>query len=175
MDKKEIRKIILSIRRELNDEYVVRASSVICDKLREHDYYKACDKICLYISINNEVCLDSILDECEDKKLYLPRVEDKRMEFYLYKGRDKLKKGTYDILEPIGDDKLVPDDNTLIVMPGVAFSEDGARIGYGGGYYDTYLARYPMCRKVAVAFTEQIVPYIPEEAHDLRPDIIIHN
>ena len=99
----------------------------------------------------------------------------KTMDFYLYEGKDNIVAGAYGIPEPIGNKKLIPNDKTLVVMPGVAFSRDGYRLGYGGGYYDTYLEKYPMCMKVAVCFREQLVEELPAREHDVKPDIIINN
>lgn len=61
-----------------------------------------------------------------------------------------------------------------IVIPGVAFDEQGMRLGYGGGYYDRLL---PMCRpdcvRIGIAFDEQVLPHIPTEEHDAAVDVVV--
>jgi 5-formyltetrahydrofolate cyclo-ligase len=59
------------------------------------------------------------------------------------------------------------------MMPGVAFSMDGGRIGYGAGYYDIYLAQHHKSTTAAVCYDFQIVDELPIEEHDIKPDFII--
>lgn len=172
MNKKEIRKNMLAVRRSLEESYVREASHIICEKLKKSPFYKAAESICLYMPIHNEVDVTKLL---ETGNIYIPKIIDKTMDFYLYEGKDNIVAGAYGIPEPIGNKKLIPNDKTLVVMPGVAFSRDGYRLGYGGGYYDTYLEKYPMCMKVAVCFREQLVEELPAREHDVKPDIIINN
>lgn len=163
---------MLAVRRSLEESYVREASHIICEKLKKSPFYKAAESICLYMPINNEVDVTELL---ETGNIYIPKIMDKSMDFYLYEGKDSIEAGAYGILEPTGKRKLNPDNKTLVVMPGVAFSRDGYRLGYGGGYYDTYLKKYPMCMKVAVCFREQLVEELPAREHDVKPDIIINN
>jgi 5-formyltetrahydrofolate cyclo-ligase len=60
-----------------------------------------------------------------------------------------------------------------VVLPGVGFSEDGLRLGRGGGYYDATLARMPGAARVGVAFDVQLVPALPREAHDASLDAVV--
>lgn len=163
---------MLAVRRSLEKSYVREASHIICEKLKKSPFYKAAESICLYMPIHNEVDVTELL---ETGNIYIPKIIDKSMDFYLYEGKDSIEAGAYGILEPIGNKKLIPNDKTLVVMPGVAFSRDGYRLGYGGGYYDTYLEKYPMCMKAAVCFREQLVEELPAREHDVKPDIIINN
>ncbi|MCM1288332.1 MAG: 5-formyltetrahydrofolate cyclo-ligase [Clostridium sp.] len=186
--KKEIRKKMLAIRRSLDDRYVREASHIICERLKSCHLYQTAESICLYMPINHEVDVTELLsadytlqnksmdaESGQTRKMYLPKIIDKTMDFYLYEGKDSIALGAFNIPEPTGKKKLMPNEKTLVVMPGVAFSRDGGRLGYGGGYYDTYLEKYPMCRKAAVCFLEQLVEELPVEAHDVKPDIIISN
>lgn len=189
IEKKEIRKNMLAVRRSLDDRYVREASHIICERLKSCPMYQTAESICLYMPINHEVDVTELLSAdytLQDKgmdaeagqtytQVYLPKIIDKTMDFYLYEGKDSIVIGAFNIPEPTGKKKLTPNDKTLVVMPGVAFSRDGCRLGYGGGYYDTYLEKYPMCRKAAVCFQEQLVEKLPVEAHDVKPDIIISN
>lgn len=163
---------MLAVRRSLEESYVREASHIICEKLKKSPFYKAAESICLYMPIHNEVDVTELL---ETGNIYIPKIIDKTMDFYLYEGKNNIVAGAYGIPEPIGNKKLIPNDKTLVVMPGVAFSRDGYRLGYGGGYYDTYLEKYPMCMKAAVCFREQLVEELPAREHDVKPDIIINN
>jgi len=57
-----------------------------------------------------------------------------------------------------------------VVLPGVAFSLDGLRLGRGGGHYDATLAAMPRAARIGVAFDLQIVPALPREPHDATLD-----
>ena len=137
-------------------------------------YRKAAD-ICIYMPINNEVDVKYIADGAwkEGKGVWLPKTIDGSIEFYRYEKDGTLISGTFGIQEPVSADKLTPDGSTLVIMPGAVFSEKHDRIGYGGGYYDRFLAKNPECRTMAVCYEFQIVPELPSEPHDIRPEVIV--
>jgi 5-formyltetrahydrofolate cyclo-ligase len=60
-----------------------------------------------------------------------------------------------------------------VIVPGVAFSEDGLRLGRGGGYYDATLAAMPAATRIGVAFDLQLVPALPREPHDALLDLVV--
>lgn len=69
--------------------------------------------------------------------------------------------------------EVEPAEIGCVVLPGVGFSEDGLRLGRGGGYYDATLARMPGAARVGVAFDVQLVPALPREAHDAPLDAVV--
>lgn len=85
-----------------------------------------------------------------------------------------LQPGAMNIPEPAKHTVAVaPEEIDLLIVPGVAFTREGDRMGYGGGFYDRFI---PQCTKavvLALAFDEQIVDTLPTEAHDLRIRTII--
>ena len=77
-----------------------------------------------------------------------------------------------DLLVEPGD--VEPASLDVVVVPGLAFSVDGHRLGQGGGHFDRFLPRVsPSCLKVGVAFREQVVDVIPMESHDVALDLVI--
>ncbi len=76
--------------------------------------------------------------------------------------------------EALRDFPYVPaNDLTMIVIPLVAFDAHRNRLGYGGGNYDRYLPQLNKdCRQIAVAFSEQEVPFIPTEEHDVPVTVL---
>ncbi len=175
--KKEIRDTVLDIRKSFDVNSLKIYSKIICNRVIKQQIYIDADNIALYMPISNEVWLDELLQDAyqKGKKVWLPRVIDKTMNFYSYPKDSELIKGAYNIMEPASDEELIPTDNTLIIMPGAAFSKDRARIGYGGGYYDKYLCVHPECKTIAVCYNFQILPWIPTDEHDIKPNIIISN
>ena len=177
MDKKELRKEILSKRSLLSAEDVKKMSTIICSNVIQEDIYAKAHNLCLYIPVRNEVDACLLIDDARmrGKRIWLPKVDGTEMDFYLYEKDTELISGAYNIPEPVSEVALKPDENTLVIMPGAVFSRKGDRIGYGGGYYDRYLEKHPACKTIALCYDFQIKEEIPTELHDIRPDQIIIN
>ncbi len=60
-----------------------------------------------------------------------------------------------------------------VLVPGVGFTEDGWRLGYGGGFYDRLLSSHPRATRIGLAFGCQLVPHVPTEAHDQCMDVVV--
>lgn len=175
--KKELRRQMLTFRNTLSKADVSVYSENICQKILGIPMYQEAHDICLYMPIQNEVDVTRLIApaRAQGKTVWLPKIIGGEMEFYLYHEDTPLVSGAYHILEPASDKKLIPGEFVLVVMPGAVFSNDNDRIGYGGGYYDRYLSRYPMCKTVAVCYDFQILPEIPADLHDIRPQLVVSN
>ena len=169
--KKALRKGILAKRRNLSEEYQKQAAQEIYEKLRALEVYKEASVLCLYVPIQKEFRADG-------KQIYLPRVNGNTMDFYAYNEQTALVEGAYHILEPDSMVQLEPEKTggtCLIVMPGAVFTRSCDRIGYGGGYYDRYLAAHPDCHTAAVGYAIQIVDSIMTEETDIKPEVVLYN
>ena len=102
-----------------------------------------------------------------------PRVEGSEMEFYRVESMDDLESGTYKIMEPKKYCEKVDWPDAVIMVPGIAFTRDGKRLGKGGGYYDKYLEKYPGHKTVGFAYDFQLVPELPTDVHDHSVDVMI--
>lgn len=178
--KKALRREILAKRRNLSEAYQKQAAKEIYEKLRALAVYKEASVLCLYVPIQNEVDLFQYIPEfrADGKQIYLPRVNRNTMDFYAYNEQTALVEGAYHILEPDSMAQLEPEEfggSCLIVMPGAVFTKSCDRIGYGGGYYDRYLAVHPECHTVAVGYAVQIVDSIKTEQTDIKPELILCN
>lgn len=175
LTKKELRKTILALRRNLTAEEAAGRSRIICGRVAEQNIFRECHNICLYMPVNNEVDVTLLFDAAwsQGKSVWLPRVSGSEMQFCAYDRSTPVLVGPYHIKEPDSFVRLVPDDRTLIIMPGAVFSEKRDRIGYGGGYYDRYLEQNPMCHSIAVCYDFQIVKNVPAEAHDRKPELVV--
>lgn len=140
---------------------------------------KAAAGVMCFVSFGSEVDTAALLRWCldEGKRVALPRVVGKHhMEaFWVTDPAADLESGSYGILEPrAGLPQASPKAIDLVVVPGSAFDRSGDRVGYGGGFYDTFLPRLQSgTPRVAVAFELQLVDDVPEEDHDLRIDILV--
>ena len=80
----------------------------------------------------------------DGKEVAVPRVDgDGIMHFYYLRSLKDLEPGAFGIMEPRADCRICETEEGLLLMPGVAFDEQGHRVGYGGGYYDRYLEKHP--------------------------------
>ena len=110
----------------------------------------------------------------DGKEVYCPRTHEGRMQFWLVADIKELAPGFKGIWEPL---PVKPysgwKQGDLTVLPGVAFDTECRRLGYGGGYYDRFLAQLPDMQTLALAFSCQIFEELPEEATDIRPGRIL--
>ena len=178
LEKRELRKKIIALRSEMQSEEAHFLSNQICEIIQSLNEYKQAENILAYMSINNEVELKGLIDNAlkSGKKVYIPKVISKtEMKFYQYDG--SFTEGSFGILEPktCKEETLFSykdNSKTLVIIPGVAFDSDRNRLGYGGGFYDSFLGglKGAGISKVAVAYELQIVDEVPSEQHDLKPD-----
>lgn len=176
--KEEIREKYRKIRAQIPSETRKHADSQIAERLFNRPEYRDARIIYCYMSFKDEADTASIIDESFrlGKQVALPRVSGKRkMEFFFISGQKDLVTGFMGIKEPAGYclEASAPSEDALVLLPGLAFDRSGARLGYGGGFYDTYLAKHAGCKKAALAYSAQIAPEIPTESVDVKTDMII--
>ena len=173
-NKKMTRNTIKEMRLALNKEEVKERSEACVSKVLQFPELIEAKTVCVYMPAGNEIDTAEIIRYCKEngKRLAAPRVNGDTMEFYYFTDETDMKQGAYDIWEPTGTE-AVEDEESLVIMPGVAFDLSCNRIGYGKGYYDRYLSAHPHMKKVALAYDFQIVGRIKREVHDVRPDVVV--
>lgn len=179
--KAEIRKRILEVRGALTiNEVEVKSEAILQNVLKTPEYIEA-DNILLYADYNNEVMTHGIFEDAlmRKKRVYFPKSDSltNTMVFYQILSEKQLEKGFMGILEPKENMQLCyrfhADEDTLVLLPGVAFDTAGFRIGYGRGFYDKFLSSRRQLSTMALAFACQIVEELPREAHDIKMDKIV--
>ena len=173
-NKKMTRNTIKEMRLALNKEEVKERSEACVSKVLQFPELIEAQTVCVYMPTGNEIDTTEIIRYCKEngKRLAAPRVNGDTMEFYYFTDETDMEQGAYDIWEPTGTE-AVEDEESLVIMPGVAFDLSCNRIGYGKGYYDRYLSAHPRMKKVALAYDFQIVGRIKREVHDVRPDVVV--
>ena len=132
--------------------------------------------VALYAPLPHEINLLPLLQEHPMHRYVFPRCQPgNRLEFCIVRDIEQdLQPGAMNIPEPAAHTQCVsPDEIDLLIVPGVAFTRQGERLGYGGGYYDRFI---PLCHQaeiLALAFDTQMLESIPTEAHDLRIGLIL--
>lgn len=177
LTKKDIRNQMKALRSSFSDEYIRERSSIIGKKLIESTWLFDYEQIFVYAAAKNEVALTDFIRYCisHDRKLAFPRTEGLEMEFYEVTDPSKLEVGNFGILEPDSSCPLAVPHNVCMLVPGVAFSRNGFRIGYGRGYYDKYLSRYAASRiyTVGIAYEKQLVPAFLTDKFDIAMNRLI--
>ncbi len=173
-NKKMTRNTIKEMRLALKKEEVMECSKACVSKVLQFPELIEAKTVCVYMPTGNEIDTTEIIRYCKEngKRLAAPRVNGDTMEFYYFTDETDMEQGAYDIWEPTGTE-AVEDEESLVIMPGVAFDLSCNRIGYGKGYYDRYLSAHPHMKKVALAYDFQIVGRIKREVHDVRPDVVV--
>lgn len=133
------------------------------------------DSIYLYASFGTEIDTWGLLEALWKKgiRTALPRVEGKELCFCFVDNHKELQTGMLGILEPKEDCCLAKDSRALVITPGLAFSVDGKRIGYGGGYYDHFFQRETEHMRIALAYPFQLREDIPAEPWDQKVQRIV--
>ena len=124
--------------------------------------------------VQTETLLSGLLDL--GKRVAIPWIIGKQvMEAVLVPSMDVLEAGAYGILTVRKEQReiLPPQELDCVIVPGVAFGMDGARLGMGGGYYDMFLPKAVQAIKIAAAFQCQITEGIPRQSHDCSVDWIV--
>ncbi|MDO5291830.1 MAG: 5-formyltetrahydrofolate cyclo-ligase [bacterium] len=179
MAKQEIRHFIRSKKRELTQFDISKASKEIRDNLFTCSYYKNATALYTFVSYNQEVDTKEIIKRAiaDGKRVAVPKVQGKEIEFIYISSLEELKEGYQHILEPINNDWADPtkEISPLMLMPGLAFDHAGNRIGYGGGFYDRYLKKYQSASfyKCALGYEFQLFDQFEPEEFDIPVDGII--
>lgn len=143
--KAELRKKILQEMKALSQEQKQAMDRVLTERFLQHPFYQEVKTIATYLSFPHEFQTQELIEQAlkDDKKVLIPKTYPKgRMEFVVYDPQ-QLVKTSFGLLEPQGDLEVVePSQIDLIHVPGLAFTTEGYRIGYGGGYYDRYLEHF---------------------------------
>lgn len=181
LDKKILRRNILSKRAALGKDGNISLSKKIINKLIDTEYYKNANTIMCYISFGSEINTHEFIRNCikDGKRIVVPVTfhEPREMKPSQILSFDELEPGYFNILTPKKEfiRYIDPKEIDLIIVPGAVFDRKGYRIGFGGGYYDRFLADKinDKSTKISVAFHLQIIDQVPKEEHDVPVDIII--
>lgn len=178
MLKAELRTKYLEIRKALDPADAAARSAEIVARLRRLPAFAAARGFLVYVaSKDNEVdtkpLIRSLLKHIHPVLAPVAEPAGKLVWSRLHDVAD-LEPARFDILEPRPDARRIakPPADSVVIVPGVVFSVDGWRIGYGGGYFDRFLADYagPI---IALAYDIQIVTHIDNDPHDVPMDFIV--
>ena len=174
MEKKDIRKLVFSKRKEMAQAELERRSAVICDTLMQLEAFRRAKAVYVYMDCKGEVSTRPLIEAAWKlgKRVAAPKVHGEEMTYYYITSYDDVAPGYYDIPEPVTG-RAASDEDALLIVPGVGFDEKRGRCGYGKGFYDRYLSVHTQHTTAAVAFEFQMMEEIPTAPHDILPQYLI--
>ena len=176
-NKAELRRTMKARRKELAADQKAAADAAICEKLKVRSdiglmAFDFGSPLAVYLASPEEINIDPYIEYMLHMgvEVVAPRWNGETYELAKLKGLDEknLRRGPMGIREPADADIVEPKEVHAWIVPGLAFTRGGKRLGYGGGWYDRFLASAPKgAVKVGVAYSFQIVDDLPAEPHDI--------
>ncbi len=175
MNKQELRRTIRERKRAMTEEEIVERSNALAEKFYNTPAYQAASTIYGYLPYNQEVRTVPMLQRAldEGKRVAVPKVYGEEMRFIYLEDLTQVSKGYAGIPEPIADAPVADDKRALVLMPGLAFDPQGHRIGYGGGFYDKFLAKEPHHPTLALCYEFQMQAHLDTEEFDIPVDTVL--
>jgi len=183
MKKQDLRELLIKKREEMSQQESIALSKKIIQNLLTLSEIRDAESFFIYISVRNEVNTKKLVKYLleREKIVTVPRIiswnnnlENRAGIMKPYRITDfsqlELKNGFY---EP--QTKEYPRDLPLdiAIMPCLALTKKGHRLGMGGGFYDKFIENYPHMKLIALAYNWQILPHLPTKNHDKLVDIIV--
>lgn len=180
MNKSEQRRYLRAQRDKLDTTWVGQASRKITWRLLQHKAIQRASVVACYLSHGNEVATDELIASLQaiGKTVAAPRITNRlegQMDMARVESLNHQITTDHGLRQPPPDAPLWrhPDAGDVCIVPGVAFTEPGERLGMGGGFYDRWLSRYPCVTAISLAFESQIVEALPTEPHDVAMHWIV--
>jgi 5-formyltetrahydrofolate cyclo-ligase len=173
VEKARLRKQLLDARDGLSLEFMKITSKEIQENLRKIELYRNAKTIGAYYSIGSEVKTQDILQEILNagKELALPKVVKDDLVFKKISNFSELEPGNFSVMEPKEKCEVIKNLDVILV-PAIALSKDGFRLGYGFGYYDKYL-HGKKSTAIALSYAKQVIRSFPVDDHDVKMNFIV--
>lgn len=175
MEKNVLRAMMREKKRALTPAQMESASSLLADKLFGLPLYRSAAAVYGYLSYREEVNTLPILQRAllDGKRVAVPKILRGQMVFLWLTSLSAVAPGAYGIPEPVADGPAADAPDALVLLPGLAFTPEGDRVGYGGGFYDRFLTAEPAHPSVALCYDFQLVSEIRTEPHDRRAGLVL--
>ena len=174
MNKTELRSMIRAKKRAMTPDEIDAKSQRLGELFRTSEAYQKAQSIYGYLPYNQEVRTTPMLRQAQldGKRVAVPKCYGDEMRFIWLDDLDRVEKGYANIPEPIDDGPIADDPTALVLMPGLAFDPQGHRIGYGGGFYDKFLAK-EMHPTLALCYDFQMLEHLETEQFDIPVDTVL--
>lgn len=171
--KKTLRKKFISERNNLASDYRNSSTNTIFATLEEQNFFESSEKIFIYVGFGSEITTETFIKKWINKKqIFVPKIENGKMNLIRLKSWDELAPGHFGVLEPTSSD-YYEGKIDLVVTPSIVFDNNGYRLGYGKGYYDKYFSSREYDISVGLSYHKLLQDNVPKEDHDIKVDVII--
>ncbi len=147
-----------------------KKSALVVAQIRENSSYKSANNVLIYYPLQYELNLLALLDD--GKNFYLPRVCRDKLLICPFKKGEKLEKSEFNVCEPCSS-PINPQNLDLVVVPALMADKKGYRLGYGGGFYDKFLAQNKGIKTILPIAKELFVNELPHENFDVPVDEVL--
>jgi 5-formyltetrahydrofolate cyclo-ligase len=174
--KQELRARMRAVRREMPVEEREARSAQAVSRLFDLPEMARAGTVLVFYSFGSEISTREAAHRllASGRRVLLPYLEDGAMHAGQPRPGAELTPTGYGPKEPAERVAIDPAEIDVVVTPGLAFDRRGHRLGYGGGYYDRYLARLGgRPYRVGVGFREQLVEEVPAGPGDERVDAVV--
>lgn len=175
MDKKSLRRAMKARKAAMTPAQIDRCSRELTRMALESPLFREAKSVYGYLSYNQEVRTEALLQAAlsQGKRVAVPKVYGDAMKFLWLDNLEDVALGYCSIPEPVADGPEADDPTALVLMPGLAFDPRGHRIGYGGGFYDKFLASEPGHPTLALCYDFQMLEKLETEAQDIPVDAVL--
>ena len=177
LEKNKIRKEILGKRNTLSTEEVEKKSDLIIENLGK--FIKNAENIMIFMDMKNEVRITKLMKLYPEKSFFIPKITDSKnreMKINRY-NENELVLHKFGYYESSSSDFYNENILNIVIVPAVVFDLEKNRIGFGGGYYDTFLKKVREKNKkvlfIGICYDFQIVDEVPTESHDMILNFIV--
>jgi 5-formyltetrahydrofolate cyclo-ligase len=173
----QLRQAALAKRNGISAAERAEKSQRIMAHILQSDAYLRARRIFSFVSIGSEVDTGALLQQAwrDGKDVAVPKTgKNREMNFWRIESFGALRMGRFGVPEPYCGTVVTPEEGDLFLVPGLLFDRNKNRLGYGGGYYDTYFQKHGGFRRIGVAFSEQLSEtVIPVGEFDILLDDIV--
>ena len=177
LEKDKIRKEILEKRNSLSIEEVEKKSDLIIENLGK--FIKNAENIMIFMDMKNEVRITKLMEFYPKKSFFIPKITDSKnreMKINRY-NENELVLHKFGYYESSSSDFYNENILDIVIVPAVVFDLEKNRIGFGGGYYDTFLKKIREENKkvlfIGICYDFQIIEKVPSEEHDVVLDFVV--
>lgn len=174
LNKQELRAAVRQQKKAMVPEDIDKKSKELCRMVLQSEEYRNCNVIYGYLPFNQEVQLMPLLQQAlaDGKQVALPKCFGREMRFILTSDLSRVQFSAFGAPEPIDDGPVAAEKDALVLVPGLVFDRRGYRVGYGGGYYDRFLAQEPNHPTIALCYDFQRIDRLNPDPHDIPVDAV---
>ena len=177
LEKNKIRQEILKTRNNLSTEEVGKKSDLIIQNLEK--FIKNAENIMIFMDMKNEVRITKLMELYREKNFFISKItnsKNREMKINKY-NKNELILHKFGYYESSSNDFYDEEILDVVIVPALAFDSKKNRIGFGGGYYDTFLEKVRKKNNkvlfIGVCYDFQIIDSVPTEKHDITLDFVV--